>query len=65
MKKKELKRMAQKIADCEFIISSGEPGSPEVEEAKETIITLSGKISPEDMFLIDELVQEILENKKI
>ncbi len=60
MKKKELKRMAQKIADCEFIINSGNSNFSEIEEAKNTIITLSGKINPEDMFLIDELVQEIL-----
>ena len=59
MKKKELQKLAKEIANLETIIQTGSPS--EVEMAKDKMITLSGKIGPEDMFKIDELVQEILE----
>ena len=59
MKKKELQKLAKEIANLETIIQTG--SSSEVEMAKDKMITLSGKIGPEDMFKIDELVQEILE----
>lgn len=61
MKKKELKKLAREIANLETIIQNG--STEEVEIAKNKMITLSGKIGPEDMFLIDELVQEILEKE--
>lgn len=61
MKKKELKKLAKEIANLETIIQIG--STEEIEIAKNKMITLSGKIGPEDMFLIDELVQEILEKE--
>jgi len=61
MKKKELKKLAKEIAYLETVIQNGT--DEEVEVAKDKMITLSGKIGPEDMFIIDELVQEILEKE--
>lgn len=61
MKKKELKKLAKEIAYLETVIQNGT--EEEIEVAKDKMITLAGKIGPEDMFIIDELVQEILEKQ--
>jgi hypothetical protein len=60
MKKKELKKLAQTIAQCELLIAEGIASESEIEKAKETIMNISKRTSVMDMFLIDELVQEIL-----
>ena len=63
MKKKELKNLAKKIADAEYIIQNS-TDAKEVSKAQDAILELSGKaMSLEDMMIIDELVQEILEKK--
>lgn len=63
MKKKELKNLAKKIADAEFIIQNS-TDKKEVTKAQQDIMELSGKVnSVEDMLALDELVQEILEQK--
>ena len=63
MKKKELKNLAKKIADAEYIIQNSDDPKA-VAKAQDTIIELSGKaMSLEDMTIIDELVQEILDEK--
>lgn len=64
MKKKELKNIAQKIAEAEKIIQNND--SPEsIKEAKNLIFSLSNKIeSLSDMELIDDMVQDILANMK-
>lgn len=63
MKKKELKALAKKIADAEYIIQTSDD-SKAVARAQDTILELSGKaMSLEDMTIIDELVQEILSQK--
>ena len=63
MKRKELKILAQKIANAELIIRNSEDKKA-VEKAKNDIIELSGKaMSLEDMLVIDEMVQEILSQK--
>ena len=60
MKKKELKNLAKKIADAEYIIQHSDD-SKAVAKAQDTIFELSGKaMSLEDMMIIDELVQDIL-----
>ena len=63
MKKKELKALAKKIADAEYIIQTSDD-SKAVARAQDTILELSGKaMSLEDMTIIDEFVQEILSQK--
>ena len=63
MKKKELKNLAKKIADAEYIIQNSDDAKA-VAKAQDTILELSGKaMSLEDMMIIDELVQEILSQK--
>lgn len=63
MKRKELKNLAKKIADAEYIIqNSGDAKA--VAKAQDTIIELSGKaMSLEDMMIIDEMVQDLLSEK--
>jgi hypothetical protein len=63
MKKKELKNLAKKIADAEYIIQNSDDAKA-VAKAQDAILELSGKaMSLEDMMIIDELVQEILTQK--
>lgn len=60
MKRKELKNLAKKIAEAEYIIQTSDD-SKAVSKAENEIIELSGKAtSLEDMMIIDEMVQEIL-----
>ena len=63
MKKKELKNLAKKIADAEYIIQNSDD-SKAVAKAQDAILELSGKVSSvEDMLALDDLVQEILNEK--
>ena len=63
MKKKDLKILAKKIAEAEYIIQISQD-SKEVAKAQDTIFELSKKaMSFEDMTTIDEMVQEILSEK--
>ena len=63
MKKKELKNLAKKIADAEYIIQTSDDPKA-VAKAQDIILEMSGKaMSMEDMIAIDELVQEILSQK--
>lgn len=63
MKKKELKNLAKKIADCEYIIQNSKD-EYEVTQAQNEIMRLSGAVhSFEDLDLIDTLVQELLAKK--
>ena len=57
MKKKELQKLASKIIALEKIIDANEDPQ-QVKEAKRKIIDLSGRIDPEDMIRIDEIIQE-------
>ena len=62
MKKKELKKLAQRIAALEEIASSNQDSA---KDAQKKIMELTKKIhSPEEFFYLDELIQEILEEKK-
>ena len=63
MKKKELKNLAKKIADFEYIIQTSQ-NEDELDYAKNEIFKLtSGVTSFEELDLMDEMVQDIL-NKK-
>ena len=63
MKRKELKNLAKKIADAEYIIQNSDAAKA-VAKAQDTIIELSGKaMGLEDMMIIDEMVQDLLSEK--
>lgn len=57
MKKKELKKMADKILALENIIDANK-NPLDVQEAKEQIMKISRNLDPNDMMLIDEMIQE-------
>lgn len=60
MKKKELKKYAQRIAALEKIIESSDNRAEKL-KAQDEIMSMSGSLTPFDMMVIDEMVQEILE----
>ena len=63
MKKKELKNLAKKIAECEYIIQTSQDDYDK-EQAKNDIFKLTNGIhSFEDLDLMDEMVQEFLAKK--
>ena len=63
MKKKELKSLAKRIADAEFIIQTSSD-KKEISDAKKTIMELSNHaIELDDILALDELVQDILSQK--
>ena len=63
MKKKELKSLAKRIADAEYIIQTSSD-KKEINDAKKTIMDLSNHaIDLEDMIILEELVQDILSQK--
>lgn len=60
MKRKELKKLAEKIAKAEYIIQNT-TDLKEKSKAEAEIMELSGKVSSlEEMTIIDELVQDLL-----
>ena len=63
MKKKELKSLAKRIADAEYIIQTSSD-KKEINEAKNKIMELSNHaIDIEDMLVLDDMIQEILSQK--
>ena len=63
MKKKELKNLAKRIAEAEYIIQTSSD-KKEINKAKNSIMELSNHaIDLEDMIILDELVQDILSQK--
>lgn len=63
MKKKELKNLAKKVADYEYIIQTSND-SYEKNKAQDEIMRLSSMVhSFEDLDVMDEMVQEILSKK--
>ena len=63
MKKKELKTLAKRIADAEFIIQTS-ADKKEINKAKNSIMELSNHaIDLEDMAILDDLIQEFLSQK--
>ncbi len=63
MKKKELKTLANRIANAEFIIQTSSD-KKEINDAKKEIMELSKHaIGLEELLALDEMVQEILTQK--
>ena len=63
MKKKELKSLAKRIADAEYIIQTSSD-KKEINDAKKKIMELSNHaIDLEDMAVLDDMIQEILSQK--
>ena len=63
MKKKELKSLAKRIANAEYIIQTSSD-KKEINNAKNQIIELSNHaIDLEDMAVLDDMIQEILSQK--
>ena len=63
MKRKELKRIAEKIAKAEYIIQTSSDLKA-IAKAEQDIISLSGSVDDiEDILVVDELVQELLNEK--
>ena len=63
MKKKELKSLAKRIADAEFIIQTSSD-KKEINQAKNTVVELSNHaIDLDDLIILDEMIQEILSQK--
>ena len=63
MKKKELKNLAKRIAEAEYIIQTSSD-KKEINNAKNQIIELSNHaIDLEDMAVLDDMIQEILSQK--
>lgn len=61
MKKKELKNLATKIAEAEYIVQTSKDLDA-VHQAQEEIMKLCGKVKNiEDMVILDDMIQEILE----
>lgn len=60
MKRKEIKNIAKKIAECEYILQTSTDFQAK-EQAKEEIFKLSSSVhSFEDLDLLDEMVQDLL-----
>jgi hypothetical protein len=63
MKKKDLISLAKKIASEELKIRKS-TDKKEINDAQNKIIKLSSQITnPEDLFLLDELIQELIASK--
>lgn len=60
MKKKELKNLAKKLAQYEYIIQTSEDSSMKRKAEEEILKISSGIHSFEDLDLIDEMVQDLL-----
>lgn len=65
MKKKELKEIAQKMAEAEAIISNPDSTDYMIKQAKSTILSLTDRVEDmNDLVLLDELIQNFLEKSK-
>lgn len=64
MKKKDIKTLAKKIADAEYIIQTSSD-KKEINDAKNKIIYLSNNnaITLEEIAILDEMVQDFLKQK--
>ena len=60
MKKKELKNLAKKIAQAEYVLQNSEDIDEKQQARDEILKVSSGVHSCEDLDLLDEMVQEFL-----
>lgn len=61
MKKKELKNLAKKIAEAEYVIQTSDDKQA-ISKAQKTILDLTSRVAMdlEEMTIVDDLVQEFL-----
>lgn len=63
MKKKELKNLAQKIADYEYILETNDDQEA-INNAQKSIMQLTSKVKDfQDLDILDEMIQDILKKK--
>ncbi len=63
MKKKELKNLAQKIADYEYILETSD-NQDAINNAQKSIMQLTSKVKDfQDLDTLDEMIQDILKKK--
>lgn len=55
MKPKEIEKIAKRIIALENIVEANE-NAASVQKAKEEIMSISSRLKPDDMFLIDEII---------
>jgi hypothetical protein len=60
MKKKELKNLAERIAQYEYIIQTSQD-QDEIKNARAQIMALSSKVKNlEDIMILDEMIQDFI-----
>ena len=60
MKPKEIEKIAKRIIALENIVEANE-NADDVQKAKAEIMSISSRLKPDDMFLIDEIIQTKLQ----
>jgi len=59
MKKKSLKKLAKEIAKYELLLQRAPPEEKEKIEKKMTSLVVNSKVSLEELFELDEIIQEM------
>lgn len=62
MKKKELKKLAERVLSYENIIEAGQPEDEEVKSAKDKIMKIMYSLSEEDALELDDEIMELTTN---
>lgn len=62
MKKKELKKLAERVLSCENIIEAGQSEDEEVKSAKDKIMKIMYNLSEEDALELDDEIMELTMN---
>lgn len=62
MKKKELKKLAERVFSYENVIEAGQPEDEEVKSAKDKIMKIMYSLSEEDALELDDEIMELTTN---
>lgn len=62
MKKKELKKLAERVLSYENIIEAGQPEDEEVKSAKDKIMKIMYSLSEEGALELDDEIMELTTN---
>jgi len=62
MKKKELKKLAERVFSYENVIEAGQPEDEEVKSAKDKIMKIMYSLSEEDALELDNEIMELTTN---
>lgn len=62
MKKKELKKLAERVLSYENIIAAGQSEDEEVKSAKDKIMKIMYSLSEEDALELDDKIMELTMN---